>query len=785
MYQYSRKEEDISPVSPLTPTLSLAEGAFDRNQQIRPLPSPLEAGALPNVHRPDRVEVPRAAPAERAWELERDGLDVTREQNLGHQGIPDIYFYPDHSPAQQQQPQFYRSSIPQAAPPTIHTNNLPCQYPSPQPDGKAAWIDDKSPYDGNLPSHAGSWEALGGASPTQPPAPPGASQQQQQRQQSDEPPVGAWAYMRRDGWFVEVAALVFSVLCLGGIVGVLAVISNRPVREWAVVTGITPNAVVSLLSTLCKTALLMPVASCIGQLKWRHFDSEPRRLVDLGVFDGASRGPAGSLTMFLHSSTRSTVAAVGALLTIVALVADPFSQQLITVETRQFASPTGVAYFSSSLVYDSGATVRQQRTFRAGSRTVDSNMYGAVLEGVFSAATPETSFECSTSNCTWPGTYGFLGVVSSCANVTLETPAVCNGATGGGDASCTYTTPGGIVLDARRYQADGVSHSTILKAVAASPNSTAEPASIVKYAVWKSTPEGWLTGTFDVTECSLEFAAVYYANVSVTNNKLAVGASAAFPLRGPDEPENDGTGRSQPMFRLTPDLSMVLTERRGSRSNSSSSEGVNGWPAGDVGWRRGLKPATMGVGLSDLTEARRLLQEHVFTANLEEPMPSDASKEKGIARMVLNSVDAAELSRRVAHSMTERIRLGGPGNGVLGQAQATRDTTPEPGVALEGAAFWVVRWEWLSLLPALVACSVALLVATAMLTARREAKEKGPRWKSSALGLLFSSVQGLDAAKVEAAKSSSAALEQMSRDVWVRRVGKNEFIGVQQQQTGG
>ncbi|KLU86477.1 hypothetical protein MAPG_05489 [Magnaporthiopsis poae ATCC 64411] len=706
MYQYSRKEEDISPVSPLTPTLSLAEGAFDRNQQIRPLPSPLESGALPNVNQTDRVEVPRVAPAVRTWELERDGLDVTREQNLGHQGIPDIYFYPDHSPAQQQQPQFYRNSIPQAAPPTIHTDNLPYQYPSSQPNGGAAWLDDKSPYDGTLPSHAGSWEALAGASPTQPPVPPGASQQQQQ-QQSVEPPVGSWAYMRRDGWFIEMAALVFSVLCLGGIVGVLVAISNRPVREWAAVTGITPNAVISLLSTLCKTALLMPVASCIGQLKWRHFDSEPRRLVDLDVFDGASRGPAGALTMFLHSSTRSTVAAVGALLTIVALVADPFSQQLITVETRQVVSQTGVAFFSSSLVYDSGATLRQQRTFRAGSRTVDSNMYGAVLEGVFSAATPETSFECSTSNCTWPGTYDFLGVVSSCANVTLETPAVCNGADGGGDASCTYTTPGGIVIDARRYQADGMSHSTVLKAVAASPNSTAEPASIVKYAVWKSTPDGWLTGTFDVTECSLEFAAIYYANVSVTNNKLAVGASAAFPLRGPEEPENDGTGRSQPMFRLTPDLSVVLTERRGSRSNSSSSEGVNGWPAGGGRWRRGLKPATMGVGLSDLTEARRLLQEHVFTANLEEPMPMDASKEQGIARMVLSSVDAAELSRRVAHTMTERIRLGGPGNG------------------------------------------------------------------------------GLDVAKVEAAKSSSTALEKMSRDVWVRRVGKNDFIGVQQQQTGG
>ncbi|KAL8327964.1 hypothetical protein RB597_004006 [Gaeumannomyces tritici] len=801
MSQYPHKEEEASPVSPLTPTLSLAEGAFDRNPEFRPLPSPLGVSAVPYVTRPDPVQVPRApdhvgaSRTVQTWGLERDSPDVTPEQNPGHQGVLDTYFYPGHGQVQQQQhqQQYYPNSTLQAAPPTIYTNNLPYQpnnspyqrYPSPQQNEKDGWIDDKSPYDGKLPSYAGTWDMLGGVSPTQPPPPPGVSQEY-----SGKPPVGTWAYLRRDGWFYEVAALIFSAACVGAMVGVLAAIKDRPVREWTAVTVITPNAVVSLLSTLCKAALLAAVASCIGQLKWLHFGSEPRRLADLEVFDGASRGPAGSLVMFFHGSTRSSVAAVGALLTIVALVADPFSQQIIAVTTRQVVAPAGVAFFSSSTFYDSGATVRQQRSFKPEARTVDANMYGAILDGIFSAAPPTTEFECSTSNCSWPGTYGFLGVVSSCANVTLETPAVCNGSATAGDTACSYTTPSGIVINARQYREGSLLHSTILKSVVAPSNSAAQPASIVKYAVWKSTPDGWLAGAFEITECSLEFAAIYYAGVTVTNNELAVGASAAFALSGSDQPENDVSGRSQPMFRFTPDLGVVLTERRGSRSNSSSSEGVNGWPAGDAQWRQSLSPMAMGVGLSDLAEARRLLRDHVFTASLEDPMPTDPARERGIARMVLNSVDPAELSRRVAHAMTERIRRGGPGNGVLAPAQATRDTKPEPGVAYGGTAFWEIRWEWLSLLPSLVVCSAALLAATVLLTARREGKEKAPgagaapRWKSSSLGLLFSSVHGLDAGRVEAAKSSSAALEHMSRSVWVRKWGKNEFTGVQQQ-TGG
>jgi hypothetical protein len=100
------------------------------------------------------------------------------------------------------------------------------------------------------------------------------------------------------------------------------------------------------------------------RLKWLHFDSQPRRLADLEVFDSASRGPFGSLMMFFHGSTRSTVAAAGALLTIVALAADPFSQQVVAVATRQVQAAGGVAFFASPTVYDSGAVVRQQQRFR-------------------------------------------------------------------------------------------------------------------------------------------------------------------------------------------------------------------------------------------------------------------------------------------------------------------------------------------------------------------------------------------------------------------------------------
>jgi hypothetical protein len=64
------------------------------------------------------------------------------------------------------------------------------------------------------------------------------------------------------------------------------------------------NAIISILATAAKGALLLPVAEAISQHKWLWFRRSQRKLQDIETFDNASRGPWGALTMLLKINIR-------------------------------------------------------------------------------------------------------------------------------------------------------------------------------------------------------------------------------------------------------------------------------------------------------------------------------------------------------------------------------------------------------------------------------------------------------------------------------------------------
>ena len=74
----------------------------------------------------------------------------------------------------------------------------------------------------------------------------------------------------------------------------LAVYDGHEIFDWH---GVTLNAIVSLLSTASKAALLFALAESVGQWKWILFSSRSRPLLDLERIDSASRGPWGSLQL--------------------------------------------------------------------------------------------------------------------------------------------------------------------------------------------------------------------------------------------------------------------------------------------------------------------------------------------------------------------------------------------------------------------------------------------------------------------------------------------------------
>ena len=133
------------------------------------------------------------------------------------------------------------------------------------------------------------------------------------------------------GWWWEVYATSLSVASTIAVIAVLISVQRKPLAEWKM--SIQPNSLVAIFSTIAKSALLVPIAECISQLKWTYFES-PRTLSQLQVFDDASRGPWGSLVLLWKTKATALLASLGAFITILLLAFEPFTQQVVRVQVK-------------------------------------------------------------------------------------------------------------------------------------------------------------------------------------------------------------------------------------------------------------------------------------------------------------------------------------------------------------------------------------------------------------------------------------------------------------------
>jgi hypothetical protein len=149
-------------------------------------------------------------------------------------------------------------------------------------------------------------------------------------------------------WRYETLSLIASIAAVVAIVVVLCYFDGKPVPDWPV--GITLNALVSVLSTISKAAMIAAVASCISQLKWMWF-GQSRPLRDFELFDDASRGPWGALQLIVRKHSIHLVG-LGAIITVVALLVDPFIQQIIAYTPQNTSSNIGTV--ARAQMYDGG-----------------------------------------------------------------------------------------------------------------------------------------------------------------------------------------------------------------------------------------------------------------------------------------------------------------------------------------------------------------------------------------------------------------------------------------------
>ncbi len=71
---------------------------------------------------------------------------------------------------------------------------------------------------------------------------------------------------------------------------------SQTIKGYTLGFSVSINSVLSIFSTIVKSAVMIPVAASIGQLKWLWF-SDGHKLADFQKFDAAKGGPLGSVLL--------------------------------------------------------------------------------------------------------------------------------------------------------------------------------------------------------------------------------------------------------------------------------------------------------------------------------------------------------------------------------------------------------------------------------------------------------------------------------------------------------
>jgi hypothetical protein len=128
-------------------------------------------------------------------------------------------------------------------------------------------------------------------------------------------------------WWWDIGAAVLSAVSMILIIALLIKVQNTPLQDWTL--PIQPNSLIAVLTTISKTTMMVPIASCLGQLKWHYFSRQAHHLDHLQLFDDATRGPWGAFTILRRINSQATLASFLALTTIIALGVEPSAQQIL------------------------------------------------------------------------------------------------------------------------------------------------------------------------------------------------------------------------------------------------------------------------------------------------------------------------------------------------------------------------------------------------------------------------------------------------------------------------
>ncbi|KAI4642984.1 hypothetical protein J4E93_007053 [Alternaria ventricosa] len=219
-------------------------------------------------------------------------------------------------------------------------------------------------------------------------------------------------------WLFEIVSLTISAICMGSIIGICIYTKDQPLSDWPLA-----STAQNVLSKIASAALILPISEAIGQLKWAWFHgTKSKDMIDFEIFDKASRGAWGSFLLLFRTKGRS-LAALGAVLTLLLLAVDTFFQQVTDLPERWNLDgygeiPRVVRYEGDNGdIYEDGYpnTMQDINLRQATLKYFYYNGNKAVPFG--SGNRSEIPLSCPSSRCEWDE-YDTLGVCSACEDVS-------------------------------------------------------------------------------------------------------------------------------------------------------------------------------------------------------------------------------------------------------------------------------------------------------------------------------------------------------------------------------
>ncbi|KAH6974956.1 hypothetical protein BKA56DRAFT_553352 [Ilyonectria sp. MPI-CAGE-AT-0026] len=253
-----------------------------------------------------------------------------------------------------------------------------------------------------------------------------------------------------DSWWLEISALICSLVSCGCLLILLFRFNNCLLTEWNE-SKVSINTVISILAGISRSSLALAISACLAQYKWNWFNKFEQPLVDFDRFDAASRGPYGSCRLMKTIVRRPHWIALGAFATIFLIGYEPFVQALISLEDglyltsgngRADQAPSGNATIRRSSMLDAGAYMKTEVVARpktsffynatngdpkifwryplGGFLRVEFGMRAPIWSGLSEIASPSNLwpvFTCASGNCSWDP-FSSLAICSRCEDIS-------------------------------------------------------------------------------------------------------------------------------------------------------------------------------------------------------------------------------------------------------------------------------------------------------------------------------------------------------------------------------